>query len=192
MLWPVLLPLKITFWLFAAVVTLVTIAAPVMKWKRTNTCLVSVAIAVLAFVPSCTAIMAVIDAQRFGVFEIATFDAVDDFRVERCLPPASREIIIDKYAMGFRARFSISQRDLDKWFDDYWRRYGEYSVSDRDESATVTRVERKYLQTVFDGLGWELPARTTVYEGPATGNGAGFTLWYNPDTETAFQRGGYW
>ncbi len=112
MLWPIVLPLKVTFSLFVGIVVVATASATVFKWKRTKTLLISTIIAILAFVPSLAEIQSVIDARRFGVFDIPDFDGIDDFRVERYLPPAARGITIDKTRMGYRARFTITQAEL--------------------------------------------------------------------------------
>jgi len=79
----------------------------------------------VAFVPSCTGIMHVLDGHRFGVFTYATFDEVDDARVERYLPPTATNITIHKQAIGFRARFTITQAQLDAHLDEAWRRYDD-------------------------------------------------------------------
>ena len=83
MLWPIVLPLKVTFSLFVGIVVVATASATVFKWKWTKTLLISTIIAILAFVPSLAEIQSVIDARRFGVFDIPDFDGIDDFRVER-------------------------------------------------------------------------------------------------------------
>ena len=108
MLWPLVLPFKITFWVLAGLVATATVFAPVAKCRRSRTLLVSLLAAALLFVPSCSAVMAVIDANRFGLFQVASFDEMDDFRVRRYLPPEARDITIEKQAAGYRARFKIS------------------------------------------------------------------------------------
>ena len=192
MLWPFLFPFKITFWSIAALVGLVTIAAPVFGFRRGKAFINAFVVASVIFIPSCTAIMAVVDSKRFGMFEAATFSEIDDFRIERYLPPSSREISVEKQPAGFRARFKISKLDLSTWFDNFWTRYGEYSVSDRDDASDSSKSDAEYLQMEFVNLDWEYPSDMTVLEGPIARNGAGFTLWYDEETQTAFQRGHYW
>lgn len=121
MLWPIVLPFAIT----ACVLLTLVFVAPVVKWRRVPTSIGMTLLSLIAFVPSCTGIMRILDADRFGVIEYASFDNVDDFRVERYLPPPATNITVDKYAQGFRARFTISQSQLDAYLDDVWRKYGD-------------------------------------------------------------------
>jgi hypothetical protein len=126
------------------------------------------------------------------MFQASTYSDIDDVRVERYLPRPAREILVEKQPAGFRARFKISKADLSTWFDDVWIRYGEYSVSDREDTSDSNKSDAEYLQMEFANLDWELPPGMVVLEGPIAGNGAGFTLWYDQETQTAYQRGHYW
>ncbi len=173
-------------------VLLATLAAHLAKWRRLPTFFGTMVISLLAFVPSCTGIMNILDAKRFGVFNYQTFKEVDDFRVERYLPPAARDITIDKYAQGFRARFTISQSELDAYLDEVWSLYGNLSVVKRGEMSAMTLVDKQSHELYFGDLGWpHLDDATEVY-GPTAGNGAGFSVWYSPSKRIAYQRGGYW
>jgi len=82
-LWPMILPPKITLWLFAGVVALATVSAPVFKAKRTKALLISTIISVVAFIPSCATIKAMGNARRFRVFDIPTTDRISG---EHALP----------------------------------------------------------------------------------------------------------
>lgn len=89
-----------------------------LKWKRLHVFLTVGVLCLICFLPLCGAIMRSMDAKRFGVFDYESFADVQDFRVERYLPPAATHITVDKYAQGFRARFTISRSDLDSFLDE--------------------------------------------------------------------------
>ncbi|WP_148080025.1 hypothetical protein [Roseimaritima ulvae] len=188
MLWPIVLPSKITACVLLALVFVVT----VVKWRRVPTFIGITLLSLIAFVPSCTGIMRILDADRFGVFEYASFDNVDDFRVERYLPPAATNITVDKYAQGFRARFTISQSQLDAYLDDVWRKYGDRSVVSRGEMLAMETVDEQSHQLYFGDLGWPYLDDANEVHGPTAGNGAGFTIWFSPSEGVAYQRGSYW
>ena len=192
MLWPIVLPFKITACVLLAVVFLATLAAPLARWRRVPTFVGVMVLSFLAFVPSCTGIMNILDAKRFGVFDYQTFNEVGDFRVERYLPRVARDITVDKYAQGFRARFTISQTQLDAYMDEVWSTYGDQSVVKRGEMSAMELVDKKSHDLYYGDLGWpHLDDATEVY-GPTAGNGAGLSVWYSPSKRIAYQRGSYW
>lgn len=192
MLWPVVLPFQITACVFVAVVVCATILAPIIKWKRLKTFLGVSIFSMLAFVPSCAGIMHVIDAQRFGVFEYATFGDVNDFRVERYLPPVARDITLDKYAQGFRARFTITQAELDAFLDQLWDKYGERSAVPRGGMWSMEIVDANAHELYYGDLDWSHLENATESFGPSAANGAGFSIWYSAAEQLAYQRAGYW
>jgi hypothetical protein len=59
----------------------------------------------------------------------------------------------------------------------------------RDEVESAFARKSSDTDLVFADLGWQLPDDPAVHEGPRAGNGAGVTLWYDADSETAFQHG---
>lgn len=192
MLWPIVLPFKITFWCIAALIALATIAAPRVKCKRLPTFLAATVLGVLAFVPSCTGVMHVIDARRFGVFDYETFDQVDDFRVERYLPPTARAITLDKQAGGFRARFKITEAGLTSYLDELWERDGNRSVAKREAMPSMAVLDPKLHERYFGDLGWPYLENATEYDSPTAGNGSGFNIWFSPTEGVAYQLAGYW
>jgi hypothetical protein len=192
MLWPIVLPFKITFWCLAVLVGIATATAPVLKWKRGKTFLIISLIACVAFIPSCVGIMAVIDTQRFGVFEYDAFGDVNDFRVERYLPPAATAITIDKYPQGFRARYSVTETDLIAYLDDIWAQYGDMSVVKRGEMYAMETVDPEHHDLQYGDLGWPPLENATEYHSPTAANGAGFSVWFSPREGIAYQRAGYW
>ncbi len=192
MLWPIVLPFKITLLCLAALVGIITAIAPALKWKRGKTFLITTLVACVAFIPSCVGIMAVIDTQRFGVFEYDAFGEVNDFRVERYLPPAATAITIEKHPQGFRARFSINEADLMAHLDNLWARYGDRSVVKRGEMHSMSVVDHQSHGLSFGHLGWPPLDGATEYHSPTAANGAGFSVWYSPKQGIAYQRAGYW
>lgn len=192
MLWPFILPFQITACALLVVIVLATLAAPFLKWQRLPTFFGMTFLSALVFVPSCTAIMNVVDANRFGVFDYKTFGEVRDFRVERYLPPAARDITVDKYPQGFRARFTITPTELDNYMDEVWRTYGDLSVTKRGTISAMAVVDENSHDRVYGDLGWPYLDDATEVYGPTAANGAGFSIWYSPSKQIAYQRGGYW
>lgn len=127
MFWPLILPFKITFWAFVVQVVLLTLIAPAFRWRRDSMFVVASLLAFVAFIPSCTVVMHVVNAQRFGLFHYDSFADVQDFRIERFLPKKARDIGLYKNTdgNGYRAKYSISENDLKEYLDDLWSHYGD-------------------------------------------------------------------
>ena len=193
MLWPFVLPLKITFWLLAAVLVLATVFAPALNWKRVKTFWFMSLLCCLAFIPSCAGIMAVIDSQRFGVFRYDTYvyGDVNDFRIERYLPTQAKDITLEKYAAGHRAKYSIAESELKAYLDGLWDRYGQYSAIPRDELDDGASVSVDAYDYVFADLGWPL-FDGIEFHSPVQSDGGGATYYFDPATGTAYHRAGYW
>ena len=192
MLWPIVLPFQITSCVLLTLIVIATLAAPLAKWKRLPTFFGVLLLSLVAFIPSCAGIMNIVDAKRFGVFNYRTFQEVNDFRVERYLPPAARDLTVDKYAQGFRARFTIKQSELDAYLDEVWSLHGDRSVVKRGEMSAMKLVDKESHELRFGDLGWAYLDDATEIYGPTAGNGAGFSVWYSPSQGIAYQRGGYW
>lgn len=192
MLWPLILPFKITAAVFAVAIAILTLAAPRFQWRREPVFFYSFIVGIVAFAPSCAGIMSVIDSQRFGIFEYSTFADVKDFRVERYLPPAARDITLNKYGQGFRARFTISQAELDAELNAAWKEYGDRSATKRGGLRTQNPVSASSHEYNFGELDWPYISDMKEHHGPRAANGAGFTLWYSPSMEIAYERADYW
>lgn len=81
MLWPVVVPFQITACVLLVVLTIATLVAPMLKWKRLHVFLTVGVLCLICFLPLCGAIMRSMDAKRFGVFDYESFADVQDFRV---------------------------------------------------------------------------------------------------------------
>jgi len=193
MLWPIVLPFKITFWSLTAFVVLVTAIAPVLKWKRAKTLLVSTLLAMLAFTPSCTGVMYLVDAMRFGYFEYATFDDVNDFRAERYLPTAASNIKMHKHANGYRAQYTISDAEFHAYLDKLWAEFGEFSAVERGEmSGEGSPASQEELERLFSEFDWKSLENAIEYYSPTEADGGGATYYFDCEGGVAYQRTGYW
>lgn len=193
MLWPLELPLKITFWSLVAVVIGATAIARKLKWRRAKTFLISSTFAVITFVPSCTGIMYLVDKARFGHFEYMAFDDVKDFRAARYLPTAATRIKIYKHASGYRAQYKISDDDFHSYLDGLWKQYGLSSAVKRGEmSGEGSPVSQEEFDLVFSDLDWKRPTGAIKYYTPSEADGGGATYYFDAGAGIAYQRTGYW
>ncbi|MDE0862867.1 MAG: hypothetical protein OSA98_03705 [Rubripirellula sp.] len=191
MLWHFVLPFKVTFWTLATLLGAAVLIAPVLRAKRSRIFLWGFPMVLLAFMPSCSIVMNIMDRSRFGIFDYDASQNIGDVRVERYLPPAARELTIDKYARGYRARFQVEPDLLEDWFDGVWDRYGEYSV-DAKVPPQFLSLTREAFDAEFGGLGWPRPTEVVFYQGPVAENGAGFAIWYDSDTGLAYEKSHHW
>ncbi len=192
MLWPIVLPFKITFCIFAGLVAIVTIFAPAVKWKRGKTFAIASGIACIVFVPFCAGVMENIDSQRFGVFHYASFAEVKDPRVERYLPTNARNISLDKNMAGHRAKYSISEAELMEYLDRLWERQGKYSARPRDEMNQGAKVSVESVEVEYGDLGWPVLENAVELHSPVAGDGGGATYFFDRTTGTAYHHAGYW
>jgi hypothetical protein len=192
MLWPLVLPFQITISLLMALVAFFTVFAPIVKWKRGKMFGISLAFGCLAFIPSCVGIMVIIDSQRFGTFQYNSASEVNDFRVARYLPAKSRNISLKKYPNGYRAKYSISKADLLSYLDALWDKYGEQSVTPRDQLHDGEPVSVDSIDHVFADLKWPALKNPIEFHSPHEDDGGGATYYFDATTDTVYQRAGYW
>ena len=192
MLWPIVLPFKITCWILAGFVAAVILVSPLFKWKLGKAVLISTFIALLAFIPICAGVGSIIDSKRFGVFHYATYAEVQDFRVERYLPPQARDITLDKFAMGHRARYSITLDELTEYLDALWIESDGRSAVPRAKIDDGKLTPSKYFEDRFDGLGWAMPETAVEFHSPVQSDGGGANYFFDAKTNTVFQHAGYW
>jgi len=192
MLWPIVLPFKLTVVALCTLTLLATSVAAIRGRRIGRTFLFSAVGSLLAFVPCCVVISSVLDRYRFGTFQHSNFADVDDFRVERYLPPAARDITLNKQASRFRAKFRIERSELDDYLDEVWALYGDRSVATRGELTKSDPTDPETHRLHFGDLGWPMLPDAFEQHGPMAGNGAGFSIWYSPQTGIAYQSGYYW
>lgn len=192
MLWPIVLPFLITLGFLATIVVLLTMIAPFFHWNRGPTLAISVVLACVAFIPSCTGIMRFVDTQRFGLFEYKTYADVGDFRVERFLPPEARDITLQKRPNGHRAKYTISEADLTEYVDGLWNRYGKQSAVPRAELHEGAHVTAEAFEQEFGDLGWPPLEDAVTFHSPVEDDRGGAEYYYDRKTGTAYHRAGYW
>jgi hypothetical protein len=192
MLWPLVLPFRITLFVLLALALLATVLAPIVKWKRSKAFGNCLALSVLAFVPSCAVITRLVDAQRFGMFEYSEYSQVQDFRIERYLPPKARDITLNKYAMGHRARYSITEQELMAYLDGCWVQAAGRSAIPREQLDEGKTVSEEFFPSVFTELGWPPLDQAIRLHSPVQGDGGGASYFFDPGTNTAYHYAGYW
>ena len=193
MLWPILLPLKITLAMAIAYVAIATAIAPRWKWKRSKAFIVTTLVACLGFAPSCAVVTWMVDRVRFGEFHYVDASAVQDFRAQRWLPLAATDITMWSYPNGYHAKYRISEADLIAYIDSLWKEYGTQSAAKRDELRNNNDlVAREEIQSWFQGTGWQLPAQATLRYGPVEPDGGGAHYYFDSEAGVAYQHTGYW
>ncbi|WP_442481331.1 hypothetical protein [Aeoliella sp. SH292] len=192
MFWPLVLPIQWTAAILFGLGLLAVATAPLLKRKRTATFWWVLLVVALAFIPSCTGIMTVLDSVRFGTFQYATFGDVDDVRVERYLPPAATDIRVRKHMQGFDAKFRISESALDRYLESLWDEYGDGSTFSRAEyQESKQRISRSH-PFLDDPKEWPPLTNPVEFQSPTAPNGAGFTIWYSKEDGVAYERASYW
>lgn len=151
MLWPLILPFKITFWSFAGIVIVLTLFSPKLKWGRPTTFILSSVLAALLFIPSCAGVMMIVDSVRFGEFKYATYEEVDDVRIRRYLPPAARKISLEKHSPGHCARYSITELELRDFLDGLWDEAVRFRLGKQDINTEVLLMDSAvdFIQSGF-------------------------------------------
>ena len=136
--------------------------------------------------------MAIVDAQRFGVFQYGVFSDVNDSRIERHLPTNARNITLEKRATGHRAKYSISESDLKEYLDGQWAQHGNRSSIPRAELREGAPVAREQFDLRYGDLGW-LPLENAVeFHSPVASDGSGATYFFDARIGTAYHHAGYW
>lgn len=193
MLWPIILPFQITCGVLIAVVIALTLAAPPRAWGRGKRFLLYSAIAFVAFIPSCTGIMMVVDSVRFGDFNYASFDDIPDFRSRRYLPEKAEDIQIRKCFNGYLARYQLSSHEFNAYLDNLWRMYGTDSASEREGGQDEGQAaDPESFRMWFGELGWDFPIHAVVYQSPREPDGGGATYIVDAENGIVFQRTSFW
>lgn len=193
MFWPLILPFQITCGVLSVAVFVLTALASPKIWGRLKTFVIYSAVAILAFVPSCTGIMVAVDAIRFGDFRYASYDDIPDFRSQRYLPELAVDIRMRKHSNGYRARYKLSGNEFQAYLNELWQKYGEFSAVPRREFADEEKsVDPKVFQVTFGDLGWDCSSEGIIYHSPSEGDGGGATYYVDANAGVVFQRTGFW
>jgi hypothetical protein len=192
MLWPLELPVKITFGLLVALVLLATVGSLRLKWAPRKTFVIASLFAFVGFIPSCAVVMKIVDARRFGIFQYASYDEVQDFRIERFLPTAARNITLEKTFIGHRAKYMISESELKSYIDGLWDAYGKYSAIPRSKLKEGESVKSEEIEMDFQDLNWPRMINAVRFHSPVEGDGGGATYFFDPTTGITYHRAGYW
>ena len=192
MLWPIVLPFKITLGISATFIAVTILVSPSFKWRRGKAILISTLIAFLAFLPVCAGVGSIVDSRRFGIFQYETYAEVCDFRVERYLPPTARDITIEKYAMGHRAKYKTTLNELTAYLDALWAEANGRSALSRAELEYGKSTPRDHYDYSFDGLNWTMPETAIHFHSPVQSDGGGADYYFDSEDETVLQHAGYW
>lgn len=192
MLWPIILPVQITFGIILGMITVSTLVAVAVKAKPTRIFLATSALGFVAFIPSCTCIMSVIDARRFGIFHYESYAEVQDFRIYRYLPNSARTITLEKTAMGHRAKYQISESDLREYLDRLWSECGNGSIIARKDLNQGEEVNLDEIPNLFHDLGWPPLSHAIRFQSPVQGDGGGAEYFLDVASGTVYHRAGYW
>lgn len=193
MLWPVILPFQITCVALLLAIAALTVFASPRNWNRAATFVFYSTLALVAFIPSCTGIMMVVDAVRFGDFQYASYDDIPDFRSQRYLPKLATDIKMRKHPNGYLARYKISAGEFASYLDDLWDKYGDHSSVERNGFVDEGKpVDSESFDMTFGDLGWDCPADAMVYYSPSEEDGGGATYYVDADAGLVYQRTGFW
>ena len=120
------------------------------------------------------------------------YDQVQDFRIERFLPPAALNITLEKTFIGHRAKYKISESELKAYVDGLWDTYGKYSAVLRSNLNDGEPVKTEEIEPNFRGLNWPSMDNAVKYHSPVERDGGGATYYFEPTTGVTYHRAGYW
>jgi len=194
MFWPVLLPLKITCLVVGLLLAAAVLFAVLSKYSAFKVVAGAFLLCTIGFVPLCIGIQYAVDEFRFGYFEHSSFEEVNDFRIERYLPPKSRDISLFKNfgGNGYRAKYVIEESALEEYADSLWKEWGEHSSISRPKLSAHTSSISKLELPEFTDLGWVLEGDIRIFHSPVEADGGGATYYHERQSGLTFQRTGYW
>ncbi|WP_404308104.1 hypothetical protein [Neorhodopirellula lusitana] len=202
MLAPVVLPFQITCLILVVVwfAGVIWLRAP----KRVG--LLTLAVA-FAFIPSCTGVMFVVDAYRYGRFEYeSTADIPSDGYIE--LPDAATDITLFRHGAGNFARFSIDTGELHGWIDQQRSLQPELNAGlswdNRENVDDEQATQHEYIRTEmlvlnqelfalrFPETGWQYDPTMIQAQVSRSRRGGGYTIWHVPATGDTYLSASYW
>lgn len=192
MFWPIVLPFQITICIMTFFVLGISLFAYVRKRKFWKSFFISSAISCVVFIPSCALIATILDTQRFGIFEYASFDETNDFRIQRYLPPNARDITVHKFASGHRARYTIEEEELRAFLDTLWVFRGERSPDSKEKSATTLQSRRMRFGGFSQILAGQIQVMLFDWPAPLQPTEPVPPIFYCRSSQTAYHYAGYW
>ena len=191
MFWPLVLPFKITFAAMLAILIGATLAAPLARVRRMTAFFAVSGVAIVTFIPACTAVMKKIDATRFGEFQYASVRDMSDEHAALYIPPTATNIQTLQKPNGIWATFQIDEPSLIKYVQNHWDAWGDSAVNWGEdwklESDNFSEIEIR-----FRDIEWDLPDLDVAYTGPTAADGAGYQIWYHRESQTGILWGIYW
>lgn len=191
MLWSFVLPFKITVGFSLGVIAIAFYATRRRRKGLISSLMVGLLISAIAFIPLFMLIDYVISPYRFGQFQATDVESVRFAQVQDYLPPDASDIEIITTTHHHYVRFRIPEKQLREWMESLWAVAGSYSPMTRSEAA-FGEVSRGSEKPEFSRLGMAPRSNFLLFEGPFQQDGGGPTLWYEPESETAWQYVGYW
>ena len=184
MLWFVVLPFLITIGLSAGLILVVYFVARRKHVSRMMGAFTGILVAAVAFVPLC--ILVYTSPFRFGDFHAADTASVRFTQVRHYLPPSATDIDMITTPQHHHVRFCVSKKQLLAWMKRLWEVEGKYSPIPRSE-AVFGRLTKGDDHPGFARLEMNPGSDFMYFEGPYRRNWGGPTLWYDTNSETAWQ-----
>lgn len=192
MLWWAVTPFLIACALSLALLISVAVVSRRRGVRWAYTLLLIVLIPAAAFIPFCVGTYVAISPFRFGEFHADDFESVGFSQVQVYLPRSAHDITMINTPSNHHTKFKVSPKDLDDWMDSLWVSHGKRSPLSRDEAAFAEPTIYDRDKPILRRLGLTKGQEYLLYEGPYQGDWGGPTLWYSQETQTAWQRVGYW
>lgn len=190
MLWSIVFPFQVAFCLSVGVALLVFLISRRLRSKVFGAAVTGI-VAGVSFAPLWFASHVTTYPFRFGRFQAANAASVRQSQVRDFLPPGATDIEMITTTHNHHVRFQIPETELVGWMNEFWDRADEYSLFSRAESA-FGDISQGPSDPDFASMGMKSSRRYKLFEGPYRGNAGGPTLWYDPESETAWQEVGYW
>ena len=191
MLWSLVLPVQVAFFCSIGVVVLAFYVARRNGKSRLVAANLGILIAGIAFFPLCILAHYSTSPFRFGRFQAADTDSVRLARVREYLPSDATEIDMITTKHHHHVRFRVAKGQLNAWMNRLWDSAGQHSPMSWTEAAFGV-VSKGDDDPELVGLGMDPNADFMHFEGPYQRDWGGPTLWYDSESETAWQYVGYW
>lgn len=198
MLWPLALPMQITFVIFAAINFVLLMLPKSYRWGTRHPFFWGLRGSLILFIPACWATMLIVDQYRFGWATFAETRGISDERVLRYFPDHATEIALFRRpgGNGFIGRFKISQVNLTEWHEANWERFlsmnGDSIRKDVPSEAAVSTATPDEFAAAFRESDWKPPEDGMLFRGPTARNGAGYRVFYSSGQQQAYIRADYW